>query len=99
MSVKTREEILNSLNAIIGENNSDEVLTLIEDVTDTFTELENQNNDNTNWKEMYENNDKEWREKYRQRFFSKSEDEPDDFLDPEPDDVKPISFNDLFKTE
>lgn len=99
MSVKTREEILNNLNAIIGENTSDEALALIEDVTDTFEDLENKTNDSTNWKEKYETNDKEWREKYRQRFFSKSEDEPDDFSVDEPEDSKPMDFKDLFKTE
>ena len=36
MAVRTNDEIMQSLRAVIGDDNSDESLTLIEDITDTL---------------------------------------------------------------
>lgn len=100
MAIKTREELLNDLNAFIGDSEEDSAISLIEDFTDTLTDLENKN-DNEEWKTKYEENDKAWRKKYRERFFSKEdkvieiEDEDED----EDEDEPPKTFNDLFKTE
>lgn len=94
MAVKTKDEILNSIKERIGDDSSDEALGFIEDVSDTFSDLETRATGMENWKEKYEENDKEWRERYRERFFSSSEDEDDDFGD----DKKEIkTFEDLFK--
>ncbi len=102
MAVKTREELLNDLNAFIGDSEEDSAITLIEDITDTLTDLEN--NDKENWKTKYEENDKAWRKKYRDRFFSKKEDEDEDEDEEKEDDEiednkTPKTFDDLFKTE
>ena len=40
MAVKTKEEILNALKAKFAEDSSDEVLAIIEDVTDTFDDFD-----------------------------------------------------------
>ena len=93
MAIRTREELLNSVNTILGENNSDEALSFIEDITDTYDDLSNRNGDE-NWEERYNNLDKEWRERYRQRFNEPYND--DDDSNPEP---KPLTFENLFKTE
>jgi len=95
MAVKTREEIMNSINERFGEQTDDETIAFIEDVSDTLTDLtEKAQGDGTDWKKKYEDNDKEWRQKYKDRFFSKVDDnEPD--VDPEP--KKPTRFEDLFK--
>ena len=57
----------------------------------------------TDWKKKYEENDKQWREKYRDRFFSGNEDgtkNPDPIEPPtEPNTLPPDSpktFDDLF---
>lgn len=95
MAVRSREELLNSIRARIGDDTSDEAIALIEDIQDTITDYENKaNGDGTDWKKKYEDNDKEWRNKYRERFFSgtPSGGEPD----PE-DKPKRMTFEELFK--
>lgn len=69
MAVKTREELIESINTLIGEDASDDSLAILEDFTDTYNDLSEKASDNTNWKEKYEENDSEWREKYRKRFL------------------------------
>lgn len=60
--VRNLDEILQSVRSVIGDNSSDEAIALIEDITDTL-------NDTTDWKKKFEENDSEWRKKYRDRFF------------------------------
>ena len=94
MAVKTKEEIMNQLNQIIGDNDSDEVLGFMTDISDTLgdnsaaqrvSQLEQQLIDK----------DKEWRKRYKDAFFSK----PDDSLDDDDDDKTPRTFEDLFTTK
>ena len=94
MAVKTREEILESLRGRFGEEPTDDDITLLEDITDTFTDFETKTSDATNWKNKYEENDKAWKKKYSERFFSKEVDAPDNKDDP---DDKPMkTYDDLF---
>ena len=98
MAVKTREEILESVRARVGEKTDDETIAFIEDISDTLTDLETRaKGDGTNWKTKYEENDAEWRKKYTERFYS-SDPNPD----PEPpksdDTPKPKTFAELFTT-
>nr|DAP51798.1 MAG TPA: hypothetical protein [Caudoviricetes sp.] len=98
MAVKTREEILESFKARLGENPDDESISFLEDFTDTLDDFEKRaKGDGTDWKSKYEENDANWRKKYTERFFS---DEPE--LTPKPDpkpelDNTPRTFSDLFK--
>lgn len=96
MAVKTREEILESVRARVGDNTDDETISFIEDITDTLNDLETKaKGDGTDWKARYEENDAEWRKKYTERFYS-SEPEPEP---PKPDDTqKPKTFAELFTT-
>lgn len=94
MAIKTREELIESINTLIGEDTSDDSLAILEDFTDTYNDLSEKASDNTKWKEKYEENDSEWREKYRKRFLEgdgKIEGEDTD----EPDPV-PTRYEDLF---
>ena len=68
MAVVSKEDLLNRITAFIGEDKNDEMITLVEDVTDTFDDFDNKTKDATNWKQKYEENDKNWREKYINRF-------------------------------
>lgn len=95
MAVKTRDEIMSQLQSIIGEDTSDETLAFIQDVSDTL------GNDNsaqriTQLETQLEDQDKEWRKKYRDAFFTGK---PDETLDEEEHDNKPKRFEDLFKFE
>lgn len=99
--VRSKEEILESLKARIGEEPDDDSIKFLEDVTDTFADFEEKVAGSEDWKAKYEENDKEWRKKYTDRFFSGSEDEKTPDPDPEdpPAEHTPMSFEDLFKTE
>lgn len=95
MAIRTREELLNAVRERIGDDTSDEALAFIEDVQDTINNYENNtNNDGTDWKKKYEDNDKEWRTKYRDRFFHGGVEQDDDPPYPQP---KKLTFDELFK--
>ena len=97
MAVKTKDELLEIIKGRIGDDTSDETISFIEDITDTLSDYEEKvtNSGNEDWKTKYEENDKMWREKYRERFFSKEvEKEDEDF---EEDEVKSLSYDDLFE--
>lgn len=98
MAVKTREEILAEVKARIGEQTDDETIALLEDVSDTLSDLETRaKGDGTDWKTKYEENDTEWRKKYTERFYN-SDPNSDPEL-PKPDDTpKPKTFAELFTT-
>lgn len=89
MAVLTREDYLERLNTLVGEDNSDEALQIIEDFTDTFDNLgtQNDNNDNENWKQKYEELDATWRQKYRDRFMN-SQTTEEDVIEGQEDNVE-----------
>lgn len=99
MAVKTKDDILNALKARFGDDTSDETLSLIEDVSDTYDDMSTKVQESGNWQEKYEENDKAWRKKYRDRFYSHIEEEPEPEPEPEPKNDGPKTFDDLFKTE
>ena len=97
MAVRTKHELLEIIKGRIGDDSSDETISFLEDITDTLSDYEEKatNSDTEDWKTKYEENDKMWREKYRERFFSKEvEKEDEDF---EEDEVKSLSYDDLFE--
>ena len=97
MAVRTKDELLEIIRGRIGDDTSDETISFIEDITDTLSDYEEKatKSDEEDWKTKYEENDKMWREKYRERFFSKEvEKEDEDF---EEDEVKSLSYDDLFE--
>lgn len=67
MAVRGRDEMLAALRSRIGDDTSDDALALIEDFTDTMSDYESRVGDD--WKSKYEENDRTWRQKYRDRFF------------------------------
>ena len=97
MAVRTREEILESIRARVGEQTDDETISFLEDVTDTLTDFETRANGNgEDWEQRYKDNDAEWRKKYTERFFS-NEPTNDPPIDPPNEPPKPKTFEDLFK--
>ena len=67
MAVRTRDELIKAVNAIIGETPEDNGLSLLEDISDTFASYD----DTEDWKTKYEENDAEWRKRYKERFEGK----------------------------
>lgn len=98
MAIRTKDELL----TMIRDNveNGDTLVSIIEDVSDTIDDYESRS-DGENWKEKYEENDKEWREKYISRFFNPdmTETKPVEPVEETEkiDDVK--TYDDLFKVE
>lgn len=104
MAKVTKEELLKKANAVIGDNPSDDALSLLEDITDSvgdnsasveaakrIEELENK----------VKTVEAEWREKYRARFLdytpdtdagAKKSEEDNGAND---DDIDPPSFEEL----
>ena len=97
MAVRTKDELLEIIRERSGDDTSDETISFIEDITDTLSDYEEKvtNSDTEDWKTKYEENDKMWREKYRERFFSKEVEKEDE--DVEEDEVKSLSYDDLFE--
>lgn len=105
--ILSNEDFLNRLNTYIGEDNSDDAISLLEDMTDTYNDLSSRinksgedweqkyNANNTEWENKYNNLDKSWRTKYQERFFNNPT-APEPFEDKKEPEVKPLNFNDLF---
>lgn len=98
MAVRTKEELLASINSILGEDSSDETIALIEDFTDTYDSLANASTDNENWKQKHEQLDKEWRKRYRDRFLQKPDTEPT-VEEEEEQEEGPTAYEDLFEVK
>ncbi len=75
MAVRKKEEILEWIKKKIGDSTEDEDLIFLEDLDDTFNDYESRGKEETDWKSKYEENDKEWRRKYRDRFFDGKKEE------------------------
>ena len=96
--IKTKEEILNSIKEILKDDTSDRALSLIEDLSDTLDNVKP--SDETDWKTKYEENDAQWRQRYRDRFFAKPAQEDEEIDEPAPEEtIEPKTFSDLFKGE
>lgn len=95
MAVRTTQEIIDALKESFGESPDDTQLAMLEDVSDTFTDLNEKSGED--WKTKYEENDKAWRKRYTDRFSGKADPEQDSSGDePEP---KPLTYESLFKTK
>ena len=70
MAKVSREELITQLSTFIGENNSDEAISLMENVSDSF------GGDGEDWKAKYDELDASWRKRYMERFVN---------IGPEPD--------------
>ena len=106
MSVLNKEDFMSRIKDRIGEDTSDEAMAFIEDMSDTYADLEGRTVDNSaEWEEKYnalaqekDNLDKEWRDKYKARFFDGVVDGEEIKNDQEADvkrDGEEVSFEDL----
>lgn len=97
--IRTREELLNQLRETIGDSTDDNALALLEDVTDTMTDLETRAADTTDWQSRYNQLDSEWRERYKARFFDGEPSGNEPPAAPPVEETVITSFEDLFTTE
>lgn len=110
MAVIDKSKLMEQLKTFIGDNTSDEALSFVEDVADTYDDLQNKaNGDGEDWKKKFEENDAEWRQRYRDRFFEGSPDgtgdgKPENHTktEPEPDadnEHENLKYEDLFNPD
>lgn len=98
MAVVNKDTIMERLRENFNDNDSDDVLGLLEDVTDTLNDYQSRLEENGDWKERYEQNDREWRQKYKDRFFN-NEPDPEPEPDKDPEQATPTTFEELFYFE
>lgn len=101
--VRTKDDLLSIIKKRIGEGTSDEDISLIEDINDTYADLETRVSEAGDWKSKYEENDASWRKKYKDRFFekevSKGKEISDEFDDADDGTHEALKFEDLFTEE
>lgn len=96
MPKRSKDELLAALRGVLGDNQTDEAISLIEDVTDTFDAPAE------DWEQKYKDNDAAWRKKYTDRFFNTGDvdqgsgSNTETVIDPQ-DDLKPLTYDELFK--
>ena len=96
MAVISKEDLLKRISERIGDDNSDEALSLLEDVSDTITDFEERDSEDwktksEDWKTKYEENDAKWRKKYRERFENEAPD-----IEEKKETIEVKSYDDLF---
>lgn len=98
MSVLSKDDFLASVRARIGDDNSDEAIAFIENMSDTYDDLANGTHEGYVTQEEYDNLNRNWAEKYKNRFTEGGGmGEPNNEPTYEPEVNTEISINDLFK--
>lgn len=98
MSIRSKDEIITSIRSKLGDDTSDEAISLMEDVTDTFSDYETRVADKTDWKKKYDEMDASWRKKYMERFSGKTGDDIKEEQEEQiKDDNEVRTFDELFK--
>lgn len=86
--VRSVEEMMNIVRQRIGDSTEDSDISFIEDISDTL------NAGNSEELEKLKSENEELRKKYRDRFFEKKVEEPE-----EPEEAEKRTFEDLFKED
>lgn len=88
--ILSKDELLESIKNKFADDTSDDTIKFIEDISDTLSSY-----DGEDWKSKYEQNDKEWREKYKNRFFNNVSEEEE--VEDEQKDESCLSYDDLIE--
>ena len=101
MAKKTLEELTGEFNLIVGDNDSEDVLAFLEDLTDTMNaEPPAESEDLRSRVEELEGQLRDLRKRYRDRFYGRTDEkEEDEAVETEKVDGDSIKIKDLFKEE
>lgn len=101
MAKKTLEELTGEFNVIVGDNDSEDVLAFLEDLTDTMNaEPPAESEDLRGRVEELEGQLRDLRKRYRDRFYGRTDDkEEEETVETEEVDGDNIKIKDLFKEE
>lgn len=100
MAVLNRDDFFARLHSKLAEDTSEDGIAFLEDMTDTYDDLERRaNGDGIDWESRYHDLDESWKKRYRHRFFTGSGGNPS-YPESAPDDNEydpnRITINDLF---
>ena len=99
MPVLDKEKFFNRLHERIGTDTSDEAISFLEDMTDTYNDMEKRvAGDGEDWKRKYEELDESWKAKYRHRFMN-SDGGFYGTIEDKKEEPKEIKFSDLFEVK
>ena len=101
MAILSKDEYMKRLHERIGTASDDESISFVEDMSDTFNDLERRANDTSgeNWEKKYHDLDESWRARYMHRFqtgfdsMNPNSNDSEDEKEKRPEDVK---IDDLF---
>ena len=101
MAKKTLEELTGEFNLIVGDNDSEDVLAFLEDLTDTMNaEPPAESEDLRGRVEELEGQLRDLRKRYRDRFYGRTDEkEEEETVETEQVDGDSIKIKDLFKEE
>lgn len=97
MAIVSKEDLIKRLSEKFGDDNSDGVIQLTEDLSDTLNDFESRINDTEDWKIKFEKNDNMWRKKYKDRFLESSDSGDNENNEQDDDENTNVTFNDLFE--
>lgn len=71
MAILNKDDFFNRINEMVGTDTSDTALSFLEDMGDTYNDMENRlANNGEDWEKKYHDLDEAWKTKYKSRFFS-----------------------------
>ena len=97
MSIVSKEDLIKRLSEKFVDDNSDEVIQLTEDLSDTLNDFDSRINDTEDWKAKFEENDNMWRKKYKDRFLEPTNSNYNESNGQGGDENTNVTFNDLFE--
>lgn len=97
MAIVSKEDLIKRLSEKFGDDNSDEVIRLTEDLSDTLNDFDSRINDTEDWKTKFEENDNMWRKKYKDRFLESSDRNDNESHEQDDEENTNVTFNDLFE--
>lgn len=97
MAIVSKEDLIKRVSEKFGDDNSDEVIQLTEDLSDTLNDFDSRINDTEDWKTKFEENDNMWRKKYKDRFLESSDSSDNESHEQDDDENTSVTFNDLFE--
>lgn len=102
-----REDFMSAISAIVGDRTDDEAISFVENMTDTFDAFGDSEKDKTiaDLRKSLEDTEQSWRKKYRDRFYSGTDEEENpsnQTLEEDKDEMieaEEITIDDLFNEE
>lgn len=97
MPILDRETFFNRVHERIGNDTSDEAISFLEDMTDTYNDMEKKSKGSgEDWEKKYRELDESWKAKYRHRFMNTDGGEYYPDKKEEEKEVKEVTIEDLF---